>query len=93
MTARSGAGWAIHSPSAVVRAGQLLLTIDRVAVSREVLTDAASLEPPGLRTLDAIHLATARALALGRSLSTILVHDTRIADAATSLGLSVDAPV
>jgi predicted nucleic acid-binding protein len=38
----------------------LLDSIDTVALSRAVLDDAATLPPPLLRTLDAIHLAAAQ---------------------------------
>ena len=52
---------------------------------------AAALEPPVLRTLDAIHLATA--LALVPDLDAFVTYDDRLAAAARALGLPVVRPV
>jgi uncharacterized protein len=46
--------------------------------------------PPELRSLDAIHLATASLL--GDSLGKVVTYDTRMAEAARGLGWSVVAP-
>jgi predicted nucleic acid-binding protein len=46
--------------------------------------------PPRLRTLDAIHLATA--LDLADSLSTLLTYDKLLAEAARAAGLTVLSP-
>lgn len=43
-----------------------------------------------LRTLDAIHLATA--LRLGSDLDAVVTYDNRLAEAARTLGLPVAAP-
>ncbi len=51
---------------------------------------AARLEPPCLRTLDAIHLATA--LALVPELDAFVTYDDRLAEAARGLGLPVVRP-
>jgi predicted nucleic acid-binding protein len=51
---------------------------------------AAELGPATLRALDAIHLATA--LALGDELAAFVTYDSRLADAARSVGLEVIAP-
>lgn len=51
---------------------------------------AATLEPPLLRTLDAIHLATA--LALVPELDAFVTYDDRLAAAARGLGLPVVRP-
>ena len=56
----------------------------------EVRAVAASIEPVELRTLDAIHLASA--LSLGDDLAAVLTYDRRMADAAESRGLVVVAP-
>ncbi len=55
-----------------------------------LLAAAARLEPPSLRALDAIHLATA--LSLGSELAGMVVYDLRLADAARRAGLTVWAP-
>ncbi len=51
---------------------------------------AAALAPPFLRTLDAIHLATAMALMPG--LDAFVTYDDRLATAARALGLPVVRP-
>jgi hypothetical protein len=61
-----------------------------VDVDRRVLTAAAALDPPAVRTLDAIHLATA--LALREELAALVTYDRRLATAAAQLRLDVLAP-
>lgn len=51
---------------------------------------AGALEPAGIRTLDAIHLATA--LQLLPQLDAFVTYDDRLADAARALGLPVVRP-
>jgi len=62
-------------------------------VSLDIATArSASAGPPAtLRTLDAIHLATA--LTLGGDLAAFVTYDDRLADAARTLGLPVVRPV
>jgi predicted nucleic acid-binding protein len=72
----------------VVREG--LRRIDLVAIDDRILETAGLLEPSALRTLDAIHLATA--LALGDDLSVIVTYDRRMAAGAEGLGLRVLSP-
>ena len=59
-------------------------------VDDAILEAAAGLEPRELRTLDALHLATA--LSLGDDLGVMLVYDVRLAAAAQRAGLNVVAP-
>lgn len=59
-------------------------------VTSDVLRKAALLEPIGLRTLDAIQLATA--LSHGDGDSRIVTYDARMADAARAHGLRVEQP-
>jgi predicted nucleic acid-binding protein len=72
------------------RAQRLLARLALVDVDRRVLAAAAALEPPELRTLDAIHLATA--LAVREDLAGIVTYDRRLAAAAERLDLEVFAP-
>jgi predicted nucleic acid-binding protein len=55
-----------------------------------VLDQAASLDPPGLRSLDALHLATA--LSVRVEIGAFITYDQRLADAATIQGLDVVRP-
>ena len=64
------------------------------AVDEDVLVAAGELEDPLLRSLDAIHLATARALAdaAGEQFEALVTYDLRMKDAAMRLGVAVVAP-
>jgi predicted nucleic acid-binding protein len=72
------------------RASDVLARIALIEVDRQVLRRAAALAPPGLRSLDAIHLATA--LSLGQDLAGIVTYDQRLSDAAVGADLAVWAP-
>lgn len=51
---------------------------------------AGELEPAALRSLDAIHLASA--LAVADELEAFITYDSRLADAARNAGLTVVTP-
>jgi predicted nucleic acid-binding protein len=57
----------------------------------QIRRQACELEPATLRSLDAIHIATA--LDLGERLACIYAYDTRMATAASDAGLRVCAPM
>jgi uncharacterized protein len=59
-------------------------------LSKEIIARASELEPPSMRSLDAIHLATA--LSLGGKLEVLYTYDARMALAARDVGLDVHAP-
>ena len=61
-----------------------------VAVGRAVLAAAGTLHPVQIRTLDAIHLATAQLF--GNELAAIVTYDQRMMAAARDLGLPVQSP-
>jgi predicted nucleic acid-binding protein len=74
-----------------VAAGRRTLTrVDLVRVNDAVLNLAGSLEPIELRSLDAIHLATATRL--GSDLGEIVTYDERMAVAARTMGYRVATP-
>lgn len=77
-------------PEAVRRGRDVLARVDLLRISNRVLDAAAVLEPPGLRSLDAIHLASAEQL--GSDLRAFVTYDERLADAATGRGLRVIHP-
>jgi hypothetical protein len=71
--------------------GRLVLTrVDLIRVNDQVLSDAGTLLPLELRTLDAIHLATARQL--GTGIGAIVTYDSRMSEAARRLGHRVSSP-
>jgi uncharacterized protein len=74
-----------------VAAGRKALTrLDLVRVSNRVLDEAAALLPAEIRSLDAIHLATAGRL--GQDLGAIITYDDRVAEAAEQIGHRVVVP-
>ena len=79
-------------PAAVAHARRQLSRMYLVVMDRDVLDRAATLEPTSLlRSLDAIHLATASLL--GADLRAVLTYDVRMGEAATALGLVVASPI
>jgi hypothetical protein len=77
-------------PEAVVRAQQILKRLDLIELDAPVRRLAADLDPPALRSLDAVHLATA--LSLGDDLGGFAVYDVALAEAAAAAGLEVVTP-
>lgn len=75
---------------AIRRARSVLQRIAVVELDDDVARRAAALEPAELRTLDAIHLATA--LSLGQDLGVLCTYDARLANAAAAARLGVLAP-
>jgi predicted nucleic acid-binding protein len=71
-------------------AEQLWTHLDLIAVSSRVVSEAAAIEQPFLRTLDAIHLAAASSLRA--SLSAFVTYDKRLAAAARQAELPVRSP-
>lgn len=76
--------------TAVRRGLDVLSRIDLVRINERVLADAGALLPAELRSLDAIHLATARLF--GRTLARVITYDDRLTVTAKALGLTVVAP-
>lgn len=72
-----------HGPGAVQRAWAVLDRLDLLAVSPDVLDDAAMMDPSSLRSLDAIHLASAL---LSRA-DELVTYDRRMAEAGQTVGL------
>ena len=82
---RAGAGERVRE-----RAERVISGIGLVRVDEAVLSGAARLEPAELRTLDAIHLATA--LSAGEDLGAMICYDDRLAQAVARLGVTMMAP-
>lgn len=71
-------------------ARSVLSRVALVVADDGILFAAAHLDPPALRSLDAIHLATA--LRLRDSLAAFVSYDERQREAAEALGLPVSSP-
>jgi predicted nucleic acid-binding protein len=74
-----------------VNDARLLLTgVDLLPVTGDVIEQAAVVGPAELRSLDAIHLASA--LLIRDDVTTLVAYDTRLQTAAIAAGLEVAAP-
>ena len=71
-------------------AREVLSCIEIVRINTKVLSRAATMEPTDLRTLDAIHLATASLF--GESLHRFVCYDGRLASAAEAGHWTVVSP-
>jgi hypothetical protein len=80
----------LRGPDALSATRQALRTVDLIALADAILDSAAALDPRVLRTLDAIHLATA--LSLGDDLDAIVSYDARMIEGARLLGLPAVSP-
>ncbi|HWH12721.1 MAG TPA: type II toxin-antitoxin system VapC family toxin [Solirubrobacteraceae bacterium] len=74
----------------VASARRLFGTISLIRLDEPLLDQAADLRPPGLRSLDAIHLAAA--LSIVPDLVVVLTYDERLRQAALDQGLDVQSP-
>lgn len=77
-------------PDALATVREGLRRVDLIGIDDRILDAAGTLEPQVLRTLDAIHLATA--IAVGDDLEAIVTYDERMLDAASLLGLRAATP-
>lgn len=78
------------APSRADRAASLLDRAHIVDLPTSVFAKAALLDPAILRTLDALHLATA--IEFGADLEGMVTYDDRLASAATVHGITVISP-
>jgi predicted nucleic acid-binding protein len=72
------------------RGDEVIARIDLVRINDRVLKTAGAMRPEDLRSLDAIHLATAEQL--GLDLARIVTYDERMAATARAVGWLVVAP-
>jgi predicted nucleic acid-binding protein len=78
-------------PDALELVRRHFLRISHIIIDAEVIESAAMIAPnKRLRSLDAIHLATA--LLVGADLRSIITYDAKMSEAAQGLGLVVEAP-
>lgn len=61
---------------------RILDRVDRIALGSQLVGRAGTLIPPSMRTLDALHIASA--LKLGDELEAVVAYDRRLLAAATS---------
>lgn len=68
----------------------VVASIEIIEVDAAIAQRAALMGPPGLRTLDAIHVASA--LALSSEMDAFVTYDQRLVDVARAIGLPVVSP-
>jgi len=78
------------SPKRMLVVRALLDSLSYVTADQALSDEAGILRPPELRSLDSIHLATARAM--GTNLLALVTYDVRLADAAAWYGMPVASP-
>lgn len=81
---------AVLSPQRMILVRALLDTINYVTADAFLSDEAGLLRPPELRSLDAIHLATARTI--GTNLEALVTYDQRLAGASAWYGIPVASP-
>jgi len=80
-------------PGRLAAVPTVLAKLNRVPMDDTVLATAAAYADPMLRTLDAIHLASAQTLVLeGLPLTALVTYDRRLLAAASEVGLAIAAP-
>jgi uncharacterized protein len=77
-------------PERLDRAIELLGKLALQGIDDELLTAASRVDPIGMRSLDAIHLATA--IRWADELEAIVTYDRRMIEGARALGLPVASP-
>lgn len=77
-------------PHETTHRNRVIDDLEVLELSAEIAWRAGNVRPPSLRTLDAVHVASA--LALGPELDAFVTYDGRLADAARALGLPVIQP-
>ncbi len=77
-------------PDGVPEVDLLLGEVQQIGISAAVIESAGRLPDPMLRSLDAIHLATA--LLIRENVEALLTYDVRLREAAEAHGLATVAP-
>ncbi|MGO9152101.1 type II toxin-antitoxin system VapC family toxin [Mycobacterium sp.] len=70
----------------------VLARLDRFEIDPVIRATAAAYQDPALRSLDAIHLATAQTAASTAAFTALVTYDNRLTEAAAALGISIIAP-
>lgn len=80
------------APEGLPAVPAILARLDRFEIDSVVRATAATYTEPTLRSLDAIHLATAQVASSAAPLTALITYDTRLGEAAAALGMTVAAP-
>lgn len=81
------------SPDRLADVAAVLARLARFEIDAAIRATAAAYTDPGLRSLDAIHLATADQLrSSGKTISSFVTYHSRLARAANSAGFAAQVP-
>lgn len=80
------------APEGLPSVPAVLARLDRFEIDPIIRSTAAAYPNSALRSLDAIHLATAQTAATIAPLTALVTYDSRLSEAAGSLGITVVAP-
>jgi predicted nucleic acid-binding protein len=80
------------APEGLSAVPSLLARLDRFEIDSVVRATAAAYQDPVLRSLDAIHLATAQTAASTAPLTALVTYDARLSEAAEGMGMIVATP-
>lgn len=80
------------APEGLPAVPSVLARLDRFDIDPVIRATAAAYTNPALRSLDAVHLATAQFAASTAPLTAFVAYDTRLSQAAQNLGLTVVLP-
>jgi uncharacterized protein len=83
--------WAV-APEGLSAVPSVLARLDRFEIDPVIRATAAAYPDPGLRSVDAIHLATAQTAASTAPLTALVTYDSRLSQAADAMGMTVVAP-
>ncbi len=78
------------NPDAVLEAASLLGSLDLIPISPDIVDRASLIGHSTLRSLDAIHLASATAIQA--DLTAFVTYDARLAEAAAGAGFATNRP-
>ena len=80
------------APEGLTAVPAVLARLDRFEIDAVIRSTAAAYPDPALRSLDAIHLATAQTAASTAPLTALVTYAHRLSEAADALGMTVVAP-
>jgi uncharacterized protein len=78
-----------NDPAALTQLARVLAFVAQIPITEAILDRAAALPDPGLRPLDAIQLSSAE---LTPGITTVLVYNKKLAEAARKMRMTVASP-
>lgn len=80
------------APAGLSAVPSVLARLDRFEIDAVIRSTAAAYPDPAMRSLDAIHLATAQTAASAAPLTALVTYDDRLGEVADALGMTIVAP-